>query len=76
MVDFIKGLLSGDAGISAQVVGWLVLTNAVLSGIRGVLDAIKDRTAATWDNKASDVLCSILGWGSKVVDFIQGNVKH
>lgn len=75
-MEWIKSLLSGDSGVVAQVISILVIVNAVLSGLKVILDGIKDHTAANWDNKAADVLGFVLGWASKLIDLIQGNLKH
>lgn len=76
MLEFLKGLLSGNQGTILQVVSIGLLVNGVLSGVKVSLDAIKDKTANVVDNKIADALGSMLSVVSKILDFLQGNVKH
>lgn len=76
MLDFIKGLLSGQSGQVAQIVSILVLCNGVLGGVKLGLDAIKDKTASTVDNTIASVLGKGLGVLSWCIDFVQGNLAH
>lgn len=76
MVEWIKNLLSGEAGVVAQVITILVIVNACLSGLKVALDAIKDHTEATWDNKVADVLATVLKYATKLIDLVQGNLQH
>lgn len=75
-MDWIKSLISGEAGNAAQVISIIVIANGVLSGIRVALDAVKDKTDSKIDNKIAKYLGIGLGYSSKLIDFLQGNVSH
>lgn len=57
-------------------VACVIAVNAILSGIKVALDAIKDLTKSEADNKASAILGSILGFLGKIVDWLSANVQH
>lgn len=59
-----------------KIVVYIIAFNAALVGIKIALDKIKDVTASSWDNKASDYIGIAATWIGKVIDIIGFNVKH
>lgn len=60
----------------AKIMAIVVMVNTGLAFLKAGLDAIKDKTEATWDNKAADLVGTILGIVSKVIDILSANVAH
>lgn len=75
-MDFIKQVLSGEAGAVAQVLSIVVIVNVCLTAIRSVLDAIKDKTKSDVDNKIASWLSVGLGWVSTLIDWLSANKEH
>lgn len=59
-----------------KIILYIIGFNAALAGIKLGLDKIKDVTANSWDNKASDYIGIAVSWITKVIDIIGFNVKH
>lgn len=76
VLDFLKGILSGENGVAAQIVSIFIAVNMGLTGVKSALDYMKDKTKSDVDNKISDVLGKVLGAASWVIDLIQGNKEH
>lgn len=58
------------------IVASVIAVNALLSGLKVAVDAIKDLTQSELDNKVSAFLGSFLGILGKIVDWASANVKH
>ena len=54
--------------------GVIVGINYGLIFAKAGLDAIKDKTEATWDNKLADVLGLVCGLSSKLIDVVTGKI--
>lgn len=76
MLDFIKGLFSGESGMPAQIAAIVLAVNVGLSGLKSALDMIKDKTSNTIDNKVADVLGKVVGVFSWLVDLLSANKEH
>lgn len=76
MLEFIKGLLTGENGTAAQVVSIVAAINVLLGSVAAFLDIIKDKTATQVDNKIAGYLHQGISLIQKGIDFIQGNRAH
>lgn len=47
--------------------------NIVLTGAKSILDAIKDKTESTADNKAAEILGKVIGYISGALGFLSAN---
>lgn len=54
----------------------LVIINIVLSGLSGLLGAIKDKTESQLDNKIAAIVSVLAGYLQKGLDFLGYNPKH
>lgn len=76
MLDFIKGLFSGESGLALQVVSIIVAVNIALTGLKAAVDSIKDQTENSIDNTISNVLSKVLGVLGWIVDVVSANKEH
>ena len=71
-----KDFIMENGGLIATVLLVLICANILLSAVYEILGKIKDKTDAEWDNKAYAALGKVIEYLLKVIDFLQGNVKH
>lgn len=76
MMEFIKGLASGDNGAVAQVLFIVGVFNASMTGLSVIIGSFKDKTESKIDDKIYSVLHSVLHYASVVVDFLSANKAH
>jgi len=62
--------------VIAQVLFYVATFNVLLSALHKSLEAIKNTTETSLDNKAADILVKVIGWVSKILDMIGYNPKH
>jgi hypothetical protein len=60
----------------SEIIVYVIGFNALLAGIKIALDKIKDVTASSWDNKASELLGKVISFVQKLIDIIGNNPKH
>ena len=51
----------------------LIVMNICLGVLHRILDEIKNKTEAKWDNKLADIVASILGVTSFILDLVGGS---
>jgi hypothetical protein len=60
----------------SQIIMYVVAFNLFLSGLKKAVDAIKDSTPTTIDDKASTFLGVAMTWLGKIIDMIGYNPSH
>jgi len=71
-----KEFMAANGGLIGTVVLVMLAMNALLSGIKAMLEYFKDKTETTVDNKIYDFLSTVLGFLSKVLDIVGHNPAH
>lgn len=69
MLEFLKGLFSGDNGVVVQIISIVGAVNSLLSAVGHVLDVVKAKSASEFVQK-------IVGYIQAALDFLQGNKAH
>jgi len=73
MLDWIMKVLSTQEHPIAVAVAAVYGVNALLTGLKILLDRIKDKTESKLDDNVDSVVTKILGWTSKVIGFLTAN---
>lgn len=73
MLEWISKILSTQEHPIALAVAAVYGLNALLTGLKVLLDRIKDKTVTNFDNKMDDIVTSILSWVSKTIGFLTAN---
>lgn len=76
ILNFIKGLFTGESGMAAQILSIMIAVNVGLTGVKSALDSIKDKTSNTVDNAIADFLGKVVGVLGWVVDAFSANKEH
>jgi hypothetical protein len=71
-----KEFIAANGGLIATSALAMISINLVLSGLKAGLEKIKDKTATTVDNKVYDIVNTVSGFLSKILDVIGYNPEH
>lgn len=71
-MEFLKGLALNWH----LVIPVLIAFNLLMTGIHGALDKIKGLTASDGDDKADNIVVTMISWVQKVIDILTANKEH
>lgn len=73
MKDIIANILGSKEGLITTIITVIVGINILLTGLKKLVDYMKDKTGSKIDNDISNFLGMILGWISKGLEFLSAN---